>query len=75
MKIEHKVGLVRGVVEIQQDHGSFEPIKAYTFWFRHDEEDLEKKVANAIDRLLHAYSNDRYRYHSAMMYTEWKGYR
>lgn len=75
MKLENRKGLVRGVLEISQDRGQFEDIRAYTFWFRHDEPDLEKQLDNAMRRLLAAYSGDRGRFGSAMLTVEWKDYR
>lgn len=75
MQIEDRKGLVRGVVEVRQDHGSFVPIKAYTFWYRHDEPDLEEKIQNAIEGLERYYMRDHWRCSSLMMYLEWVEYK
>ena len=74
MKLEKRKGLVRGVITVDQGNGSFEPIKAYTFWFRHDDPQLERRLQIAINKLCNAYtySND---YASMMIAHEWKDYR
>lgn len=73
MKLEKRKGLVRGVVTVQQNY--FEPIIAYTMWFRHDTPELEKKLQKAIDLILNAYRkmND-YGYHGAVVGVEWMDY-
>ena len=75
MKIEKKIGLVRGVVEIYQDHGGFEPITVYTYWHRHDEPNLEEVILKATNDIIHAYSKDRYRFSTAVLGTEWREYK
>lgn len=74
MKVAERKGLVRGVVEIYQDHCGFEPIKVYTYWYRHDEPNLEKVVNDATDAIVHTYSKDKWRFHSAICGTEWREY-
>lgn len=71
---KNKKGLVRGVVTIRQEHGSFEPITAYTFWFRHDEPELESLVQKAVDDLVRYYFKDHWRCGSACISTEWMDY-
>ena len=72
---KNRKGLIRGCVELRQDHGDFEPIIAYTFWYRHDEPDLENVLQKAIDGLMHYYMKDHYHCGSLMMWTEWRDYR
>lgn len=75
MKVEERKGLVRGVVTVCQADGDFEPITAYTYWFRHDDPYLEEELQKAIDRLVKAYFADSFRACSVMCGHEWKDYR
>ena len=68
-------GLIRGTVTIRQDHGAFDPITAYTFWYRHDEPDLENVLQRAVDDLLKYYFKDHWRCGTAVLGTEWMDYR
>ena len=65
---ENKRGLVRGVIEIQQR--GMETIKAHTFWYRHDEQDVQEKLNTAINRLINCYDN----HYGISYYLEWKDY-
>ena len=56
MKIDReRVGLVRGKITVKQDRGSFEPITAYTMWYRHDAPNLEEDLNRAVDKLVNVY--------------------
>lgn len=74
MVIEKRTGLVRGVITMKQDHGNFEEIKAYTFWYRHDEPNLEAKLKDATEKLLTVYMRDWWRCGAAVIGTEWRDY-
>ena len=74
MKLEGRKGLVRGSVTIYQNHGSFDPITAYTLWFRHDTPNLESELQKAVDLLMNAYRSMK-DYGSAMISFEWKDYK
>ncbi len=67
-------GLVRGTVTIRQEHGEFEPITAYTFWYRHDEPNLEDVLQKATDDLVRFYFKDHWRCSGAMIGIEWMDY-
>ena len=75
MKLENRKGLGRGVVTVEQRPGTFEDIKAYTFWFRHDERNLNAKLEHAIDKLCRAYSYDSYNCGTMVIGVEWREYR
>lgn len=75
MVIEKRVGLVRGVITMKQDRGDFDEIKAYTFWYRHDEPNLEAKVKDAVEKLLIVYMRDWWRCSGAVVGTEWTDYK
>lgn len=68
-------GLVRGYVTLQQDHGSYEPITAYTFWYRHDEPDLENKLQKALNGIVHYYFSQHNKCGGATVGTEWMDYK
>lgn len=72
---KNRKGLVRGVIQISQDHGEYEPIKAYTYWYRHDEPELENKLQSEMDRLLKYYLADHWRCRSALLGVEWMDYK
>lgn len=74
MIIEKRKGLVRGVATITQGHGNFEEFKVYTFWYRHDEPNLEIKLNDALSRLMRVYLADCWRCEGVMMSVEWKDY-
>lgn len=74
MKIEQgKVGLVRGVVIVYEKYGAFEPVKAYTFWHRHDEQNLKETLEREINYLKDCYKRFDWSTMSCML--EWKNYR
>lgn len=71
MKIEDRVGLVRGVVEVDDRYG--ETAIAYTFWHRHDEPDRDTKVSNEVESLIRAYKTMSWC--SMVVRSEWRDYR
>ena len=68
-----KKGLVRGVVTIEDRYDN--EVTAYTFWYRYDEPDVERKVTEDTDRLLRTYQHMNTGWSSATIGTEWKPFR